>query len=89
MDIYRSIFKYLSSNEISEILFFLENENVEINVKNPLLKQDLVLDYRNFKYIQNNNVKEKIKFFQNVKDKNANYSELLKFSYEDEFEKLK
>lgn len=89
MDIYKSIFKYLSSTEISEILFFLENENVEINLKNPLLKQDLVLDYRNFKYIQNNNVKEKIKFFENVKEKNKNYSELLKISYEDEFEKLK
>lgn len=89
MDIYKSIFKYLSWNEISEILFFLENENVEIKLKNPLLKQDLVLDYRNFKYIQNNNVKEKIKFFANVKEKNKNYYELLKISYEDEFEKLK
>jgi len=89
LNIYNDIFKYLSNNEISEILFFVENEWVEIKLKNPILKQDLVLDYKNFVYIQNNNVKEKIKFFITTKEKNKNYYELLKLSYEWEMEKLK
>lgn len=89
LNIYNHIFPYLSSNEISEILFFVENDGVEIKLKNPILKQDLVLDYKNFQHIQNNNVKEKIKFFQTTKEKNKNYYELLKLSYEWEMEKLK
>lgn len=48
-----------------------------------------MLDYQNFKYIQNNNVKEKIKFFQTTKEKNQNYQELLKLNYENEIEKIK
>lgn len=89
LNVYNEIFKYLSNNEISEILFFVENEWVEIKLKNPILKQDLILDYKNFVYIQNNNVKEKIKFFNTTKEKNKNYYELLKLSYEWEMEKLK
>lgn len=89
LDIYHSIFQYLSDNEISEVLFFVENDEVEISLKNPILKQDLILDYKNYQYIQNNNIKEKMNFFHATKEKNYRYYELLKLNYENEIEKLK
>lgn len=87
--IYTEIFPYLSGGEISELLFFLENDEVDVKIKNPLLKQDLIMDYKQYKYIQNNNVKEKMVFYEGVKDKNFSYYELLKLSFESEIEKLK
>lgn len=87
--VYNNIFQFLSSDEIAEVLFFLENDDVKIDINNPLLKQDLVLDYKTFKFVQNNNVKEKLNFFYWVKAKNKSYYNLLKMSYEAEFEKLK
>jgi len=47
------------------------------------------MDYKQYKYIQNNNVKEKMVFYEGVKDKNFSYYELLKLSFESEIEKLK
>lgn len=89
LTIYNEIFKYLNNDEITEVLFFLENDDVQIQLKNPLLKQDVVLDYKTFKFVQNNNVKEKMTFFKTVKTRNESYYDLLKMNYENEFEKLK
>ena len=61
---YTEVYPYLSGGEISELLFFLENDEVDVKLKNPLLKQDLIMDYKQYKYIQNNNVKEKMVFYE-------------------------
>lgn len=88
-NIYEWIFQYISKDEIWELLFFLENDQVAINLKNPLLKQDIINDYKNFKYIQNNAVKNKLNFFNTQKDRLWTYNSLLELNYNKEFERIK
>jgi len=88
-NIFSQLFKYLSKDEIAELLFFIENPKVEINIRNPFLKQEIVADYKWIIYIQAYDVKKKMDFFQQVKEKNKIYYNLLRNSFEDELEKIK
>jgi DNA-binding transcriptional regulator GbsR (MarR family) len=88
-NIFSQLFKYLSKDEIAELLFFIENPKVEINIKNPFLKQEIVADYKWIIYIQAYDVKKKIDFFEQVKQKNLIYYNLLRNAFEDELQKVK
>jgi len=87
--IFSQLFNYLSKDEIVELLFFIENPKVEINIKNPFLKQEIVADYKWIIYIQAYDVKRKIDFFEQLKQKNLIYYNLLRNSFEDELQKIK
>ena len=87
--IFSELFKFLNKDEIAELLFFIENPRVEINIKNPFLKQEIVADYKGIIYIQAYDVKKKPEFFKQVKEKNRVYYGLLRNAFEDEFEKIK
>lgn len=87
--IFSQLFKYLSKDEIWELLFFIENPKIEINIKNPFLRQEIVADYKWIIYIQAYDVKKKMDFFQQIKDKNKIYYNLLRNAFEDEFQKTK
>jgi hypothetical protein len=88
-NIFTKLFKYMSSNEIAELLFFIENPKSDIKLSNPLLKQEVIADYRNLNYLQTNSVKDKIYFFYEVKEKNKIYANLLRNAFEDEMQKIK
>jgi len=88
-EIVSSLFQFLTKEEIVELLFFTENPKVEINIKNPFLRQELVSDYKWIIYIQAYDVKRKMDFFEQLKEKNRIYYNLLRNSFEDEFEQIK
>ena len=88
-DIFSQLFKYLDKDEIAELLFFIENPKIEVDIKNPFLKQEIVADYKWIIYIQAYDVKKKMDFFEQVKEKNIVYYNLLRNSFEDEFAKIK
>jgi len=88
-NIFTQLFKYLSKDEIAELLFFIENPKVEINIKNPFLKQEIVADYKWIIYIQAYDVKKKMDFFTQTKEKNKIYYNLLRNAFEDELQKIK
>ena len=88
-NIFTQLFKYLNKDEIAELLFFIENPKVEINIKNPFLKQEIVADYKGIIYIQAYDVKKKMDFFIQIKEKNKIYYNLLRNAFEDEFQKIK
>lgn len=88
-NIFSQLFKYLSKDEIAELLFFIENPKVEINIKNPFLKQEIVADYKWIIYIQAYDVKKKMDFFEQIKQKNLVYYNLLRNAFEDELQKIK
>jgi len=88
-NIFNQLFKYLSKDEIAELLFFIENPKVEINIKNPFLKQEIVADYKWIIYIQAYDVKKKMDFFIQIKEKNKIYYDLLRNAFEDELQKIK
>ena len=87
--IFSELFKFLSKDEIWELLFFIENPKVEINIKNPFLRQEIVWDYKRIVYIQAYDVKKKSEFFEQVKEKNKVYYNLSRNAFENEFEKIK
>jgi len=87
--IFSQLFQYLNKDEIAELLFFIENPKVEINIRNPFLRQEIVADYKGIVYIQAYDVKKKPEFFKQVKEKNKIYYGLLRNAFEDEFEKIK
>ena len=88
-NIFTQLFKYLTKDEIAELLFFIENPKVEINIRNPFLKQEIVADYKWIIYIQAYDVKKKMDFFQQIKEKNKIYYNLLRNAFEDELQKIK
>ena len=88
-NIFSQLFKYLSKDEIAELLFFIENPKVEINIKNPFLRQEIVADYKWIIYIQAYDVKKKMDYFKQIKEKNLIYYNLLRNAFEDELQKIK
>ncbi len=87
--IFTQLFQFLSKDEIVELLFFIENPKVEINIKNPFLRQEIVADYKWIVYIQAYDVKKKMDFFLQIQEKNKIYYNLLRNAFEDEFGKIK
>ena len=88
-NVFVNIYDYTDKDEFAELLFFLEQPNVDIQLRNPFLKQDIINDYKNLMKVQSENVKEKITFFHDVADKNRVYNNLLKMNFEEELEWLK
>jgi hypothetical protein len=71
------------------LLFFIENPDVDLKIENPLLRQDIVNDYKSLNKIQNDDIRRKMIFFKEVEEKNKIYYNLLRNSFEDEFAKIK
>ncbi len=88
-NIFYNIYWYLDKDEFSDLLFFLENPKIDINVKNPFLKQDIINDYQNLMKVQNEDVREKLTFYEDIVEKNIVYNNLLKMNFEEELERLK
>ncbi|UFX83331.1 hypothetical protein [Candidatus Absconditicoccus praedator] len=88
-NIFVNIYDYMDKDEFAGLLFFLENPKVDIYIRNPFLKQDIINDFKNLIKVQNEDVKEKYTFFKDVIEKNQVYCNLLKMNFEEELESLK
>ncbi len=84
-----TLYPYLQKDEFTDVLFFLENPRATVNIRNPFLKQDLINDYKRLREVQNEWAKEKLDFLDEVAEKNIIYNNMLKQTFEEEFDRIK